>query len=378
MSVFVVWRLESHNVAVTSTKCMNKIDENIKLARADADGAQTLHSLIHEIKSKYLGKSCLLADLATAVKTASPDQRPVIGADMKRLKDALEDIFKTRSVELERLEIDAKLKSSAVDGSASLSYASAGSLHPLHLVANQVLDLFKKYGCQVYTDPEITNVWYNFDALNMPLDHPARQMHDTFYLDGVEEESGQQYVLRTHNTGVDVKISSKIGAPVRSVAFGKVFRRDLDSTHSPMFHQFDFLLVDKDMNLARLRFILNALLQDFFQTDEVELRLRPSFFPFTEPSVEVDVRYSVKDGKIVLDKNGDQFMEILGCGVLRPVVMRNCNIDPDVYTGIAGGIGLERLVMLKYGFKDIRYFFKSDLAWLESAEARVLFDDDLN
>ncbi|MBL0725339.1 MAG: phenylalanine--tRNA ligase subunit alpha [Alphaproteobacteria bacterium] len=357
---------------------VEEIEQGIICAKKDVANTKILHKLIHEVKPKYFGKNSILENVLNKIKFAPKEEKKNLGSLVKMLKNTLEEIFKTRADELEKTEIDARLRHSAIDASMSTSFLPRGSLHPLHLAANSILKIFQRYGCKICTDTEITNTWYNFDSLNIAEDHPARQMHDTFYLKGIEKQTNKNYVLRTHATGVDIKIAIQNGTPVRSVAFGKVFRRDLDNTHSPMFHQFDILFIDKGIHLGHLKFILELFLADFFETDEVNLRLRPSFFPFTEPSVEIDICYSVQNNKVVLDKKGDKFMEILGCGVLRPIVLQNCNINPAVYTGIAAGIGLERLVMLKYGFKDIRDFFKSDLLWMESSEEEVLFRNSFN
>ena len=352
---------------------MDIIKSIIASAKEEMEQANLLHVLLQDIKPKYFGKDSLLSKLSNDIRKVSPEEKKEIGLQLRHLKTGLTEIMDNAISRLEKEEIDRKLKKDKIDVSLSLSQSARGSLHPLSLVAKNILNIFKKYGCKVCLDSEIGTVSENFDLLNVTADHPARQMHDTFYLNGFHKETGEHYLLRTHTTGADIKLMKEDGVPMRNIAFGKVFRRDLDSTHSPMFHQCDLLMVDKGLNLGNLKFILTLFLKDFFETEEIELRMRPSFFPFTEPSVEIDVRYSVKDNKIVLDKKGDKYMEILGCGVLKPIVLKNCDIDPEVYTGIAAGIGLERLAMLKYGFNDIRDFFKNNIHWLEQAQDIVMF-----
>ena len=226
-------------------------------------------------------------------------------------------------------------------------------------VIDEVTSIFSEIGFSVEEGPDIENEYYNFSALNTPENHPARDMHDTFYLD-----NKQELLLRTHTSPVQVRTMLKSKPPFKIIAPGRTYRSDSDQTHSPMFHQVEGLHIDKDINMGHLKGCLNYFIKEFFEVDKIQMRFRPSHFPFTEPSAEVDIGYELKDGKIIIGE-GDKWLEILGCGMVNPVVLDNCNIDSKQYQGFAFGMGLERLTMLKYGIPDLRPFYDSDLKWLK-------------
>jgi phenylalanyl-tRNA synthetase alpha chain len=221
----------------------------------------------------------------------------------------------------------------------------------------EIEEIFGELGFEFAQGPEIEDDFHNFTALNMPADHPARQMQDTFYLENSE------LLLRTHTSNTQIRKMLNTQPPLKVAALGRVFRRDSDQTHTPMFHQFEGFVVDESANMGHLKWCLENFLEKFFEVKNVELRFRPSFFPFTEPSAEVDINYSIENGKIKIGK-GDRFMEILGCGMIHPNVLKNCNIDPEKFQGFAFGIGVERLAMLKYGITDLRMFFENDVRFL--------------
>ena len=236
-----------------------------------------------------------------------------------------------------------------------------GSVHPVSQVMDELAEIFADMGFALAEGPEIEDDWHNFTALNIPETHPARAMHDTFYL-----EDGR--VLRTHTSPVQIRVMTSHAPPIRIIAPGRVYRSDSDATHTPMFHQIEGLIIDKNIHLGHLKWTLETFLKAFFERDDVVLRLRPSYFPFTEPSVEVDVGYTLVDGRRVIGGSGDDakggWMEVLGSGMVHPRVLQNCGIDPEVYSGFAFGTGADRLAMLKYGMDDLRAFFDGDLRWL--------------
>ena len=348
---------------------MLKTNEEILLdAKTKIDAAKDAEELSYSVKPAFFGKGGAVSSIMAGLKTASADEKKEIGIRCNALKSSIEAM------------IDAKMQSFDGGGSSGGKFVNfdislpvqkkpMGSVHPISFVANEITAIFAQYGFSLNTGPEIETDYYNFTALNMHENHPARQMQDTFYmLDNVgnnDDSESNKYVLRTHTTAVDIRELKKHGAPMRSISFGKTFRNDSDKTHSPMFHQMEILSVEeKGGSMAQLRSLLLKFLREFFETDDIEIRLRPSFFPFTEPSAEIDIKYSVVDGNIVLSKTGDKWLEILGCGMLHPKVLENCGVDSEKYTAIAAGMGVERLAMLKYGISDLREFFACDLDWL--------------
>ncbi len=308
------------------------------------EAAADLPSL-DEVRVRYLGKKGrLTAELKTLGKLPAAD-RPAAGQAINQAKQALASAVEARQQQLEVAHQDAAVAAKQVDVTLPGRGIALGSHHPVTRTARRIRQLFTQAGFEVHTGPEVEDEYHNFTALNIPEHHPARAMHDTFYL-----QSGE--LLRTHTSPVQIRSLSSQGAPIRLIAPGRVYRCDSDQTHTPMFHQVEGLAVDRDISFANLKGLLYDFLGRFFER-EVSLRFRPSYFPFTEPSAEVDV----------LSESG-RWLEILGCGMVHPVMLRNCGVDPEEYTGYAFGIGIERLAMLRYGVDDLRMFFDNDVRFL--------------
>jgi phenylalanyl-tRNA synthetase alpha chain len=306
----------------------------------------------------------LNAELST-LKDISLEEKRIIGREINLLKLEFEKLISEKISFFENQELEKKIQSEVVDITKPTRKIHSGSLNPLTIVAYDVVRILEKYGFSVMFGPEIEEDFYNFQALNVPEHHPARQMQDTFYLNG-KNEMDENYLLRTQTTGVDVRaiLNSNLKPPIAISSFGKVFRVESDKTHSPMFHQIEAVMIDKNINMSNLRYILESFLMEFFETKDIVLKFRPSFFPFTEPSAEVDVGYTIKDGKIVIG-GSDKFLEILGCGMLHENVLKNMKIDPNEYQAIAFGCGLDRLAMLKYGIADVRQITHNYLDWIK-------------
>ena len=301
---------------------------------------KTIDDLLR-FKGAYLGKQGHISSLLAQIKEVKPEERGTFGQAVNQLKKEATIAFQKKKAELEQ----GKLNLDKVDLSMPGTGRPTGNLHPLTQTTEQVINIFKKLGFSVESGPEIESDFYNFEALNMPKHHPARDMQDTFFIDS-------NHVLRTHTSGIQIRTMEKQEPPIRIIAPGKVFRVDRDTTHSPVFHQIEGLMVDTDVNFKHLKFMLRTFIQELFGSDR-EVRFRPSFFPFTEPSAEMDV----------MSEQG-QWMEILGCGMVDPNVFNAVGIDSNIYTGWAFGIGIERITMLKYGMTDIRPFFENDTRFL--------------
>lgn len=348
----------------------NKIDRSylasiLAEAMGKIDAASTLHVLLHEIKPLYLGKNSAMSQLALRIKAEQdPSSKKEMGTQLNWLRNAITDAINQRVVTLQELGLTSRLEGQKIDGTIPSLRHIMGKIHPITATISQIVNICREYGFHINEGPEIETDAYNFTALNMPETHPARQMHDTFYLMGYQNAQNDKYLLRTHTTTIDIRELITRGAPLYSMAYGKTFRYDTDRTHSPMFHQFEMLAVDKHLSMAHLKTYIIRLLERFFEVDNVVIRLRPSFFPFTEPSAEVDIGYRYDGNKIVIDEKYEHFMEIMGCGMLHPNVLRYCNIDEKNNTSIALGAGIERLAMLKYGITDIREFYGSNMQWL--------------
>jgi len=312
---------------------------------------------LEEIRINFLGKKGLVTELFLQLKDLPVDEKKSFGAAINVLRDEVTKKIDGTKNEFETAELNEKLSGEKIDLSAPFRKQTQGSIHPINKVMKEIEEIFSELGFEFAQGPEIEDDFHNFTALNMPADHPARQMQDTFYL------KNSELLLRTHtsNTQIRKMLSSK--PPLKVAALGRVFRRDSDQTHTPMFHQFEGFVVDENINMGHLKWTLENFLEKFFEVKNLELRFRPSFFPFTEPSAEVDINYSNENGRLSIGK-GDKFMEILGCGMIHPNVLKNCGIDPEKYQGFAFGIGIERLAMLKYGITDLRMFFENDVRFL--------------
>ena len=318
--------------------------------------AEDLRAL-QDVRVQILGKKGSLTEVMKGMRDLSAQERPAIGSLVNNLKDQFESSFSARQLELQRQDIAAKLAHEKIDITLPGRRAATGTLHPVTLVSDEVVDIFSRLGFAVEEGPEIEQDFYNFEALNIPKDHPARDMQDTFYI-------SDDRVLRTHTSPVQIRSMLNHKPPIRIIAPGTVYRRDSDLTHSPMFHQIEGFLVDERVTFGDLKGILIHFLNEFFGAGH-KIRFRPSFFPFTEPSAEVDIECVICDGKgcRVCGKTG--WLEILGCGMIDPAVFESVNYDADKYSGFAFGMGLERIAMLKYGVNDLRLFFENDLRFLK-------------
>ena len=278
------------------------------------------------------------------------------------MKNEIAEAVAKRRTEFADMALNARLEQEWVDVTLPGRERRTGSIHPISQVFEEVTAIFADMGFDVAEGPQIEDDWHNFDALNIPPEHPARQEHDTFFIKGARKE-GNPNVLRTHTSPVQIRAMKERGAPIRIIAPGRVYRCDYDQTHTPMFHQVEGLALDVDVSMANLKWVLEEFCRAFFQVDEAELRFRASHFPFTEPSAEGDLRCSWSGGRLEVG-TGDDWMEILGCGMVHPNVLRSGGVDPEKYQGFAFGLGLDRLAMLKYGIPDLRAFFESDVRWL--------------
>jgi len=323
---------------------MHDLDELISRAQADISASLDLASL-DQVRVRFLGKKGELTIQLKGLGSLPKAERPAAGEAINQAKQALQDRFQQRRSELEGQHLQAELDATVVDVSLAGRGQRPGGLHPVRVTLERIETIFRGAGFAVHQGPEIEDEFHNFTALNIPADHPARAMHDTFYL-----PSGK--LLRTHTSPVQIRAMMEQGAPIRLIAPGRVYRCDSDITHTPMFHQVEGLVLDRDVSFANLKAALHEFVERFFER-QAELRFRPSYFPFTEPSAEVDV----------LSESGE-WLEILGCGMVHPNVLQTVGIDPEEFTGYAFGMGVERLAMLRYGVNDLRLFFENDLQFL--------------
>lgn len=317
----------------------------------EIEQAVTLAAL-EDVRVNALGKKGHLTFLMKDLGQKTPEERKTLGAELNVLKGVITQALDQRKAQLEKEVLDARLASETLDVSLPPRPIAQGKIHPLSHTLDQAIHIFGQMGFVVVEGPDIEEDFYNFTALNIPAEHPARQEQDTFYLPP-SEMNKQPLVLRTHTSPVQIRTMLKEEPPLRIIAPGRTYRSDYDATHTPMFHQIEGLVVDKKTHMGHLKGCLEEFFRLFFEDPTLILRFRPAYFPFTEPSAEVDALW----------KNG-VWLELGGCGMVHPNVLRNCNIDPDEYQGFAFGMGLERITMLKYGIEDLRLFFESDLRWL--------------
>ncbi|WP_066647922.1 MULTISPECIES: phenylalanine--tRNA ligase subunit alpha [Sphingomonas] len=333
--------------------------------RADLLGqidAATTPDAVEAIRVAALGKSGSVTALLKTLGGMSPEQRQSEGPRIHALREAVTEALTTRKAALDRAALDARLAAETLDMTLPAEPLPLGTIHPVSQVMDELAEIFADLGFAVATGPEIETDWYNFTALNIPETHPARAMHDTFYLAG---EHATPMVLRTHTSPVQIRAMQAAGGdkPVYIIAPGRTYRSDSDATHTPMFHQVEGLVIDKGITLGHLKWTLETFLKAYFERDDIVLRLRPSYFPFTEPSAEVDVGYTIQNGKRVIG-GSDHWMEVLGSGMVHRKVIEAGGYDPDVWQGFAFGCGIDRLAMLKYGMDDLRAFFDGDIRWL--------------
>jgi len=320
---------------------------------------------IEAVRVHALGKAGAVTGLLKTLGAMSPEERQVQGPRIHGLREAVTNALAERKAALERLALDARLASETLDLTLPADLAPPGSVHPVSQVMDELAEIFADLGFAVATGPEIEDDWHNFTALNIPESHPARAMHDTFYFpEG--EEGARKMLLRTHTSPVQIRTMMAAGGnqPIRIIAPGRTYRSDSDATHTPMFHQVEGLVIDKGITLGHLKWTLETFLKAFFERDDIVLRLRPSYFPFTEPSAEVDVGYTIENGKRVIGGSGGGWMEVLGSGMVHRKVIEAGGYDPDEWQGFAFGCGIDRLAMLKYGMDDLRAFFDGDIRWL--------------
>ncbi|WP_088308179.1 phenylalanine--tRNA ligase subunit alpha [Novosphingobium sp. B 225] len=335
-------------------------------AQARIAAAPDLDAL-EKLRVEFLGKQGSVSALLKTLGALSPEERQTVGPQIHALREGVTEALAIRKAALEQAELDARLAAEQVDLTLPAAQTPRGSIHPVSQVLDELAEIFADLGFSVATGPEIEDDWHNFTALNIPESHPARAMHDTFYFPDVDAE-GRKMLLRTHTSPVQIRAMLQQGAPIRIIAPGRVYRSDSDATHTPMFHQVEGLVIDKGITLGHLKWTLETFLKAFFEREDIVLRLRPSYFPFTEPSVEVDVGFALVNGKRVLGGSGDApghgWMELLGSGMVGRKVIAAGGLDPDEWQGFAFGVGVDRLAMLKYGMDDLRAFFDGDARWL--------------
>lgn len=337
------------------------IDEQI-------EAADTLDA-IESVRVSALGKKGSVSGLMKGLGGMDPEERKVMGPALNALKNEVADAIAKRKDVLEEAALDARLATERLDVTLPVNTGMIGSVHPVSQVMDEIAEIFAGLGFDVAEGPDIESDFHNFSALNIPEEHPARQDHDTFYLK--PDENGDRKVLRTHTSPVQIRTMLSKEPPIRIIAPGRTYRADWDATHTPMFHQVEGLVIDRDTHLGHLKGTLEAFLKAFFEVDAVTLRLRPSYFPFTEPSMEVDVQCSFEDGTVKVG-DGNDWLEILGSGMVHSNVLKACNLDPNEFQGFAFGCGIDRLAMLKYGMNDLRSFFEGDMRWHKHYGFRAL------
>ena len=330
---------------------------------AAIDAADTPDAL-EAVRIDALGKQGSVSALLKSLGQMSPEERQQQGPVINGLREAVTNGIAAKKAALEAAILNQRLATERLDMTLPAPESPRGTVHPVSQVMDELAEIFADMGFAVAEGPEIEDDWHNFSALNIPETHPARAMHDTFYFPDQMARDGKKMLLRTHTSPVQIRTMTSQEPPIRIIAPGRVYRSDSDATHTPMFHQVEGLVIDKGIHLGHLKWTLETFLRAYFENDDVTLRLRPSYFPFTEPSVEVDVGFSWVKGKRVLGGT-ENWMELLGSGMVHPKVLRNCGIDPDVYSGFAFGVGVDRLAMLKYGMDDLRAFFDGDNRWLQ-------------
>ena len=313
---------------------------------------------LNQIKNELFGKSGVITNQFKLISSKSENEKKKFAAKINELKNLLLEKFNQVTKKIEIDEINKKLATERVDVTLPERSFKKGKIHPVSQVIDEISSIFSEIGFSVAEGPDVENEYNNFTALNTPPNHPARDMHDTFYL-----SDDKSLLLRTHTSPVQIRTMLKGKPPFKIIAPGRTYRCDSDQTHTPMFHQLEGLHIDKDINMGHLKGCLNYFIKEFFEVKKLKMRFRPSHFPFTEPSAEVDIGYDLKDGEIVIGE-GDKWLEILGCGMVHPNVLVNSKVDPSKFQGFAFGIGIDRLAMLKYGIKDLRSLFECNYKWL--------------
>ncbi len=350
------------------------MSDNLLLSSLSAISTCTSSAALEEARVAILGKKGTLTDALKAMGQATPEERKTLGAELNKIKQQISDALDAKKAELSAIELNACLSAEKLDVTLPPRPENSGKIHPITQVMDEITAIFADLGFSVEVGPDIEDDEHNFSALNIPESHPARQMHDTFYLASgsrVQTSENNQTLkpearslLRTHTSPVQIRTMRGGKPPFRFIAMGSTYRCDSDLTHTPMFHQVEGLVIDKNINMGHLKGCVAEFMRVFFELDELPTRFRPSFFPFTEPSAEIDIGCSRSKESLKIGA-GQDWLEIGGCGMVYPNVLKNCGIDPEEYQGFAFGMGIERLAMLKYGIPDLRTFFESDARWLQ-------------
>ena len=350
---------------------MSDLEQLEKAIMADIEKADD-EAAIEAVRVGALGKKGSVSELLKGLGRMSPEERQTAGPAINGMKARVADAIAARKVELKDAAITARLASETIDISLPVrtSPSERGRVHPISQVIDEITAIFADMGFAVAEGPDIETDYYNFTALNFPEGHPAREMHDTFFFP--PDADGKRKLLRTHTSPVQIHTMESQEPPIRIVIPGKTYRQDSDATHSPMFHQLEGLVIDKTANVANIKWTLQEFCKAFFEVPSLNMRFRPSFFPFTEPSLELDIQCDRSKPGEVRFGEGDDWMEILGCGMVHPNVLRACGLDPDVYQGFAWGMGIDRIAMLKYGMPDLRDFFDADVRWIDHYGFRPL------
>ena len=336
----------------------DKLKNEVLIKIKEANSLDDLENL----RVQVLGKKGSITSLMKQLGSLEPDKRREAGQILNSLQKNIIESIDNKKSSLEETYLNEKLKNEALDITLPTRPENIGRIHPLSKTMDEVISIFAQMGFTVAEGPDIESDFYNFTALNIPQEHPARQEHDTFYFN--EDENGERKVLRTHTSPVQIRTMEKLKPPLRVIVPGRTYRSDHDATHSPMFHQCEGLVIGDKLNMSHLKGCLIDFCRIFFGVDDLPVRFRPSYFPFTEPSAEVDIGCSRKSGELIIGE-GDEWLEILGSGMVNPRVLQNCGLDPNEHQGFAFGMGLERVAMLKYGIPDLRPFFDSDIRWMK-------------
>ena len=336
---------------------MSDLEKINSIFNAKIDSVKSKDEL-QNLKTEFFGKNGQITNQFKNLGSLSPKEKKEFASSLNKLKDNLSGQIEKKNLEIETQEINEKLKSEKIDVTLPIRPYRIGKIHPVSQVIDEISSIFSEIGFSVAEGPDVETEYNNFTALNTPEDHPARDMHDTFYLD-----KEKRLLLRTHTSPVQIRTMLNEKPPFKIIVPGRTYRSDSDQTHAPMFHQLEGLHIDKNITMGHLKGCLDYFIKEFFEVKNVKMRFRPSHFPFTEPSAEVDIGYRLENGKIIIGE-GDKWLEILGCGIVHPNVLKNVKVDIKKYQGYAFGIGIDRLAMLKYGINDLRAFFETDYRWL--------------
>lgn len=343
--------------------------ENMEATLLGAISESQTETALEEVRVAALGKKGAISELLRSLGGMTPEERKTKGPEINGLRDRVAAAITIRKTHLADAALEAELEAGRLDVSLPAAPEAEGRIHPISQVMDEIAEIFGAMGFAIADGPDIETEDHNFNVLNIPDDHPARQMHDTFYFP--KKADGSRVLLRTHTSPVQVRTMLSQKPPIRIIAPGRVYRCDSDQTHTPQFHQVEALVIDENTHMGHLKWCIEEFCKAFFEVKSLNMRLRPSYFPFTEPSAEIDIQCDRSGGQIKFGQGSD-WLEVGGCGIVHPNVLRNCNIDPERYQGFAFGLGIDRLAMLKYGIPDLRNFFEADLRWLKHYGFSVL------